>query len=105
MPHPADLPFVTFTNKTFNPWSVTPSGDWARDCATGRAYAEALIEHVRAEDDGALFAQVLLAIGAHVAVNAKTGLETGFLASIAAAACRCACPRDAETAIGQLEAV
>ena len=41
-----DIPFVNKTKDEIIFWSVKPSGDYIKDCQTGKAYGELAIKHM-----------------------------------------------------------
>ena len=41
-----DIPFVKNTKDEIIFWSVKPSGDYIKDCQTGKAYGELAIKHM-----------------------------------------------------------
>ena len=75
----AHLPFVQGRNY----WSVTPSGDYADDCATGRAYARDALLWMVCGDFGAMLGYIVQAMPRGTNMG---GIEIGFLQGIADAA-------------------
>ena len=42
----SNLPFIKINNDQIVFWSVRPSGDYAKDCRTGREYGALALEHM-----------------------------------------------------------
>lgn len=86
MPAAARLPFVIVdqeNGKVANYWNVAPSGDYADDCETGRAYAYDLIDHITDTQFPGILAWVASAMPIG---GARSGIEIGFWHVIATAA-------------------
>lgn len=62
-------------------WNPTESGDWAKDNATGRDYADQLVGRMTERANPAMLAHVVTAISARGII---AGVEVGFLTRIAA---------------------
>lgn len=62
-------------------WIPNESGDWAKDNATGRAYADQLVGRMTERSNPAMLAHVVTAISARGII---AGVETGFFTRIAA---------------------
>lgn len=80
----AKLPFVTATLGTATRlWDVTPTRNWSDDNATGAAYAQALIDHMKEHDAPFVLGHVVKALPPPAE---WTGIEIGFVQGIACAA-------------------
>lgn len=73
------LPFVTIgTDGMPHLWAVQATGDYAADCATGRTYADALVDHMASTGNPTPFAHIVAAMP-----KSQSGIEVGFLTEMA----------------------
>ena len=70
-------------------WAVSPTGDWSADNARGRELARKLLAHMRGNEAPNALGVVIKAM---IACGAYTGVEVGFLTTIASAAISCHSP-------------
>lgn len=74
-----NLPFVTIgADGMPHLWTVQATGDYSADCATGRGYADALVEHMASTGNPTPFAHIVAAMP-----RDQTGIEVGFLTEVA----------------------
>lgn len=74
------LPFIAANaDGTRSFWSVTPSGDYAADCATGRDFAGQALAHIAAAGFPPLLGHIVKAMRS----SDWTGIETGFCQALA----------------------
>jgi len=71
-----DLPFIAKRNDRICFWDVEPSGNYALDCQTGRAYASLALEHMIKEDFVPIFIWAIMDMPKK---EDATGIEVGFL--------------------------
>ncbi len=70
------LPFVKKNENSIHFWNVKPSGDYVKDCETGRSYARVAFEHMKRTDFIALFTWCVMDMPAR---EHCSGIEVGFL--------------------------
>lgn len=75
-----NLPFISIIDKedgerTINHWSVSPSGDYGKDCETGRHYARLLVRSLRLTDCASILPWIIEAMPRG---KDRTGIEIGF---------------------------
>lgn len=73
-----DLPFVKRQDDGLLFWSVSPSGDYAKDCRIGRNHALDALEHLARDSDRCLLSDMALAMVRAGDANAQQGLLIGF---------------------------
>ena len=71
-----NLPFVKRNKDHIVFWSVKPSGDYAKDCQTGRKYGALALEHMVKADFRPLFTWCIMDMPRK---NDCSGIEVGFL--------------------------
>lgn len=78
-----DLPFVTVgdNGSIQDTWNVSPTGDFARDCATGRKYFQMLQMVMNITGNPVFLVRVIEGQGKKFA--SWGGIETGFFAAMA----------------------
>ena len=81
-----DLTFRSFRNDGKDYWHVSRSGDYATDCATGRAHADELVRVMRAEGNPGLLHHVVEAIA--LGGQFDGGVEVGFFTRLAESSIR-----------------
>lgn len=81
-PASVSLPFAGFVAGRLNLWVPEPSGSYAADCAKGREYAAAAIEHMARTGDYPLLGRIVLQI---TKLGRFGGLEIGFMSAVAIA--------------------
>lgn len=69
------LPFV----KDENAWAPQRTGNYEKDCATGRAYGKALIDFIRERESPQVFGHIARAM---TAGGVFEGVEVGFCSAI-----------------------
>ena len=80
----AQLPFVTARlGAATVMWDVSPTRNWSADNDTGAAYAQTLIDHMKAHDAPFVLGHVVKALPPPAE---WTGIEIGFIQGIASAA-------------------
>ncbi|MBY0430774.1 MAG: hypothetical protein K2Q10_06230 [Rhodospirillales bacterium] len=85
-----ELPFVRKGKKAEAAfWAVTPSGNWSKDCETGRNYAVMLATHMLAHRQRHLLGWVLSDMARVMSRRGVplSGIEVGFLREIAGIVC------------------
>ena len=80
------LPFVKKTKNSIHFWNVRPSGDYIKDCETGRSYGAMAFEHMTRTDFIALFTWCVLDMPKR---EHSSGIEVGFLEYFAERATAC----------------
>jgi D-tyrosyl-tRNA(Tyr) deacylase len=82
----APLPFVTMERELITSWwTVSPSGNWSDDNASGRHFAEMLIAEMRVTQNPLLLKHVVQSMCEQ---KTRSGIEVGFLHQIAELAMR-----------------
>ena len=76
------LPFVKRLDDGLLFWSVSPSGDYAKDCRTGRNYAVDALEHLVRDPDRCLLSDMALAMIRVGDAKSQQGLLIGFWEAI-----------------------
>jgi len=71
-----DLPFIKKKNDQIVFWSVKPSGDYVKDCQTGREYASLALEHIEKADFAPLLTWCIMDMPRK---KDCSGIEVGFL--------------------------
>jgi hypothetical protein len=71
-----DLPFIKKLHDQIVYWSVKPSGDYVKDCQTGREYAALALEHMQQADYGPLLTWCIMDMPRK---KDCSGIEVGFL--------------------------
>lgn len=79
------LPFVSSRTTRVNYWKVDRTGDYAANCARGRAYAEALLSHIQEAKNPVILGSVMKAM---IAAGVYEGVEIGFCAHLGIALVR-----------------
>ena len=86
------LPFVKKRTKGMERnhfWSVEPTGDFTKDCQTGRAYGALALEFMKKKNMRSLLTWVVLDMPRS---GESSGIEIGFLSVIATAAIQSVLP-------------
>lgn len=78
-----DLPFIKKEKDSIVFWSVKPSGDFDKDCQTGREFAILALHHMRQADFLPLLTWCIMDMPRK---EDCSGIEVGFLEFIAEAA-------------------
>jgi len=71
-----NLPFIKKNNNKIVFWSVRPSGDYAKDCRTGREYGELALEHMVEADFSPLLTWCIMDMPRK---KGCSGIEVGFI--------------------------
>jgi len=71
-----NLPFIKKNNDQIAFWSVRPSGDYAKDCRTGREYGALALEHMVEADFSPLLTWCIMDMPRK---KDCSGIEVGFL--------------------------
>lgn len=71
-----NLPFIKMNKDHIAFWSVKPSGDYAKDCQTGRKYAALALDHMVKADFIPLFTWCIMEMPRK---KDCSGIEVGFL--------------------------
>ena len=71
-----NLPFIGKHKGQFVFWSVRPSGDYAKDCRTGREYGAMALEHMVEADFSPLLTWCIMDMPRQ---KDCSGIEVGFL--------------------------
>ena len=71
-----NLPFIKKKNNQIFFWSVRPSGDYVKDCQTGRKYAAVALEHMDQADFEPLLTWCIMDMPRK---KDCSGIEVGFL--------------------------
>ena len=73
------LDFVKYSpeDQVLSGWSIIPSGDWRKDCETGKGYAKDLIQYLKTSGNLPFFSRVV-----KDSTNDPSGVSAGFLAHI-----------------------
>jgi hypothetical protein len=72
----SDLPFIKKNHDQILFWSVEPSGDYVKDCQTGREYAAMALKHMKQADFGPLLTWCIMYMPRK---KNCSGIEVGFL--------------------------
>ena len=72
----SNLPFIKINNDQIVFWSVRPSGDYAKDCGTGREYGALALEHMVEADFLPLLTWCIMDMPRK---KDCSGIEVGFL--------------------------
>ena len=75
------LTFVKYSpeDQVLSGWLVKPSGDWRKDCETGKGYAVDLIQYLKTSGNLPFFSRVV-----KDSTNDPSGVSAGLLAHIGA---------------------
>lgn len=84
-PASASLPFAGLVAGRLSLWMPESSGSYAADCAKGREYAVAAIEHMALTGDYPLLGHIVQQI---TRLGRFGGLEIGFMSTVAIATSR-----------------
>ena len=76
--------FSARQDATLASWNVTPTGDWSTDCATGRNFGAETVTFMRARESGMIGLSYIVQANKG-AGHIPTGVEVGFMSSIAGA--------------------
>jgi len=71
-----NLPFIKRNKDHIVFWSVKPSGDYVKDCQTGREYAASALKHMKQADFGPLLTWCIMDMPRK---KDCSGIEVGFL--------------------------
>lgn len=71
-----NLPFIKNKKNQIVFWSVKPSGDYVKDCQTGREYAALALEHMQQADFRPLLTWCIMDMPRK---KECSGIEVGFL--------------------------
>lgn len=72
----SDLPFIKKNHDQIVFWSVRPSGDYVKDCQTGRKYAAMALKHMEQADFGPFLTWCIMDMPRK---KDCSGIEVGFL--------------------------
>ena len=72
----SNLPFIKRNNDQIVFWSVTPSGDYVKDCTTGREFGALALDHMVEADFAPLLTWCISDMPPH---KDWSGIEIGFL--------------------------
>lgn len=81
------LSFVKEKDGTIEYWSVTTSGDWATDLATGKRHLQELATYVAREDEPMILRRILAEV---MKVSPMSGVEVAFVDGLALCAAQIA---------------
>jgi len=70
------LPFIKKDNEQIHFWSVRPSGDYAKDCRTGREYGALALDHMLEADFSPFLSWCIMDMPRK---KDCSGIEVGFL--------------------------
>ena len=71
-----DLPFIKMKNDQVVFWSVNPTGDYEKDCKTGRKYGALALDHMVKADFSPLLTWCIMGMPRR---GNCSGIEIGFL--------------------------
>ena len=71
-----DLPFIKIRNDQIVFWSVKPTGDYDKDCKTGREYGSLALDHMAKADFAPLLTWCIMEMPRK---ENCSGIEVGFL--------------------------
>jgi hypothetical protein len=75
-PEISKFPFIKKNNDQIVFWSVKPTGDYVKDCQTGREYADLALKHMEQADFGPLLTWCIMDMPRK---EDCSGIEVGFL--------------------------
>ena len=89
-PRPLSDEYLSFVKRNkprgkgggFSYWVVKPSGDYVRDCATGRDYAQELLPHLKYHGGISLLGHIVLDMIRSGKHEEDRGLVIGFMAEL-----------------------